>query len=88
MIELRDLLTKWNNTLTVGGYQKESIREAIATATGIKISTEDIEVKNNIIYLNIKPIYKNEILIKKDKIDSALATALGKNDKKSARDIR
>lgn len=79
MIELRDLLSKWNNSLFSKEYQKEAIREAILSVVGVRIKNEDIEVKNNIIYLNIKPIYKNEILIKKDKIDTFLSNTLNTN---------
>ncbi|MBP6060402.1 MAG: hypothetical protein KA515_00135 [Candidatus Pacebacteria bacterium] len=79
MIELRDLLSKWNNSLFSKEYQKEAIREAILSVVGVRIKNEDIEVKNNIIYLNIKPIYKNEILIKKDKIDAFFSNTLNTN---------
>jgi hypothetical protein len=44
----------------------------------VDIKSEDIKIKNNIIYLNIKPIYKNEIFIKQEKIFLALKESLGK----------
>ena len=46
---------------------------------------EDLKIRNNVIYLNIKPIYKNEIFIKQEKIFLALKESLGK---KTPQDIR
>ena len=42
------------------------------------IAGKDIKIKNSTVYLNIKPIYKNEILLKKDKIFLKLKESLGK----------
>lgn len=78
MIEIKDLLRKWDSVLTSGETKKESVRKIISEVIGIQIKKEDLEIKNNIIYLNIKPIYKNEILLKKDKISSRLQDYFGK----------
>ncbi|MEI7809995.1 MAG: hypothetical protein WCI41_00335 [bacterium] len=85
MIEIKDLLLKFNNLLSNEGFKKESIREIISKAIGIKIDSKDITIKNNIIYLDIKPIYKNEIFLKKDFINTQLKEALGK---KAPQDLR
>ena len=66
MIEIKDLLNKFNNILLFEEGKKESIRNVISLITKVKINSKDIKIKNNIIYLNIKPIYKNEILLKQD----------------------
>jgi hypothetical protein len=85
MIEIKDLLTRYNNSLISSEFQKEAIQKGVASVIGVDIKTEDIEIKNNIIYLNLKPIYKNEIFIKKEKIQSFLDNVLGE---KSPGDIR
>ncbi|MDD5720960.1 MAG: hypothetical protein PHT16_00725 [Candidatus Pacebacteria bacterium] len=78
MIEIKDLLIRFNNILLGEEIKKEIIRKTISEIIKTEIKSEDIQVKNNIIYLNIKPIYKNEIFIKKDKIFSKLEESFGK----------
>jgi hypothetical protein len=72
MIEIKDLLGKFDTILLSGEGKKESIRRVISEVIKIEINSEDLKIKNNIIYLNIKPIYKNEILIKQNEIFSKL----------------
>ena len=72
------MLLKFNNILLSEEVKKESIRKIISEIIKTQIKTEDIEIKNNTIYLNIKPIYKNEIFLKKNKIFSKLKEVLGK----------
>lgn len=72
MIEIKDLLSKWSHILLSEESKKESVKNVISEVLGILIKSEDIEIKNNTVYLNIKPIYKNEIFIKKDLIDSKM----------------
>lgn len=78
MIEIKDLLLKFGNILLKEEVKKDLIRETISEAINFQIKKEDIKIKNNIIYLNIKPIYKNEIFFKKDEILLKLEEALGK----------
>ena len=78
MIEIKDLLLKFTNTLVSEESKKQMVRNSIFEVIGIQIKNQDIEIKNNTIYLNIKPIYKNEILLKKDKISSKLKEYFGK----------
>ncbi|PIR69079.1 hypothetical protein COX93_01490 [Candidatus Nomurabacteria bacterium CG_4_10_14_0_2_um_filter_30_12] len=78
MIEIKDLLLKFNNLLISENLKIDALKEVLLKVINLKIKSEDIKIKNNIIYLNIKPIYKNEILIKKDKIFFELKNSLGK----------
>jgi hypothetical protein len=78
MIEIKDLLIKFDNILLSEGFKKESIKNAICSIVDVKINNEDIKIKNNIVYLNIRPIYKNEIFLKKDLINLKLKELLGK----------
>ncbi|MDQ3245225.1 MAG: hypothetical protein M3P22_02700 [bacterium] len=78
VIEIKDLLARFNNILLEGEGKYDYIRMAIYEATKIKIENKDIKIKNNIVYLNIKPIYKNKIFIKKEQIFQNLKLVLGK----------
>jgi len=79
MIEIKDLLSKWSEALLSGELKKGTIKAVLEEVLGVNIKTEEIEIKNNIIYLNIKPIYKNQILLKKEKIDLMLSDYFKKN---------
>jgi hypothetical protein len=85
MIEIRDLLTRFKNILLSEEGKKESIRKIISEVVKIEIKSSDIKIKNGVIYLNIKPIYKNEILLRQDKIFLKLKESLGN---KTPQDIR
>jgi len=85
MIEIKDLLLKLDNLLVSEEIKKQSICDAIVSTTKIKLSLGDIKIKNNIVYLNIRPIYKNEVFIKKDLINSKIKEFLGE---KAPRDFR
>jgi hypothetical protein len=85
MIEIKDLLLKFDKMLLSEEVKKESVRKIISEAIGVQIKPEDVKIKNNIIYLNIKPIYKNEIFLKQEQIFLKLKESLGK---KTPQDIK
>ena len=85
MIEIKDLLSRFNNILLGEEGKKESIRKIISEIIKADIRSEDVKIKNGIIYLNIKPIFRSEILLKQEQIFSKLKESLGK---KTPRDIR
>ena len=76
MIEIKDLLLRIDNVLLKEELKKEIIRNTISEAIKIPIKSEDVKIKNGTIYLNIKPIYKNEIFFKKDEIFSKIKNSL------------
>ncbi len=78
MIEIKDLLLKFSNLLLSEEIKKNTVLNVLKEVIGVDVKPEDIKIKNNTIYLNIKPIYKNEILLKKDLINLKLKEALGK----------
>ena len=78
MIEIKDLLLKFGNILLKEELKKEIIRETISKAINFEIKPKDLKIKKGIIYLNIKPIYKNEIFFKKEEIFKKLEESLGK----------
>lgn len=78
MIEIKDLLLRFDNILISQEVQKNTIASVLNEIISLKIKPENIQIKKNIIYLDIKPIYKNEIFFKKDLIFAELEKKLGK----------
>lgn len=78
MIEIKDLLGRFENILLKEEGKIDAIINAIAETIGIQIKKEDIKIKNGVIYLNIKPIYKNEIFLKQERIFIKLKKSFGK----------
>lgn len=85
VVEIKDLLSRFSNLILKGEGKNEIIRIAIKEGAGVNIQSGDIKIKNNIIYLNIKPIYKNKILLKQEKILEKLKELLGDNHPKDFR---
>ncbi|MFA6300915.1 MAG: hypothetical protein WC609_01030 [Candidatus Paceibacterota bacterium] len=77
MIEIKDLLGRFNKILLSEEGKKISIAGVVSAIIKTKVKPEQVEIKNNIIYLKIKPIYKNEIFLKKEQIFLELKTILG-----------
>lgn len=85
MIEIKDLLARFNNILLSEEGKKEVVRSIISEVIGVQIKSDDVKIKNGTIYLNIKPIYKNEIFLKQEQILLKLKESFGK---KTPQDIR
>ena len=85
MIQIKDLLLRFQNLLLSEEIKIESVRQIISQIINVPLRKEDIKIKNNTVYLNIKPIFKNEILLKRDKIFLALEEALGRRSPDSIR---
>lgn len=83
MIEIKDLLGRFNNLLLSEELKTESVRNIISEIIGIKINKQNIKIKNNVISLDIKPIYKNEIFLKQDQIFLKLKEFFGKKSPKN-----
>jgi hypothetical protein len=82
MIEIKDLLLGFQNLLVSGELKKSLIAKTVSSVVGVEIKTEDVKVQNGSVFLNIKPIYKNEVFKKKEEILEKLTTVLGKNHPK------
>ena len=85
MIEIKDLLLRFNNILLSEEIKVEAIKNVLEKVVNLKIDKSDIKIKNNIIYLNTKPIYKNEIFLHMKEINSLLEESLGKRGPKTFR---
>jgi len=86
MIEIKNLLEPFNNILLSEENKKESIRRAVAEVLNTEINSGDVEIKNNIVYLNIRSIYKNEVFLKQEQILAKLTESfIGKNPPREIR---
>lgn len=63
MFNISKYLEKFKKSIESGEVLNESIVEIIKKHTGISLTTNDFEIKNNIIYINSSPIIKNKIFI-------------------------
>ncbi len=85
MFEIKDLLSRFENLLNKGQGNKKILVDLLESVVKIKINTENIRIQNGVLYLDTKPIYKNEILIKKSQLLQTFKESLGK---KAPIDIR
>jgi len=85
VIEIKDLLLRFNGFLLSEEIKKEYIQSVISDIVNIQIKKEDIKIKNGTLFLNIKPIYKSEIFMKRDQIFFELEKKLGKKAPKNIR---
>lgn len=72
MIEIKELLLGFDKLLLKGEGKKVFVKEIIKEVLSVDVETKDIDFRNGVLYLNLKPIYKNEIFLKKDFILSKL----------------
>lgn len=77
MIEIKDLLVRFNNLLNNEEVKVSVLKEVLFDFLKINIPKEKIIIKNNNLFLDIKPIYKNEIFLNKDKISFELEKRAG-----------
>lgn len=78
MIEIKDLLAPFKDSLLAAEYKKTAVREAIKDATAVDIEEKDIEIKNGSVYLCVNPVYRNEIFLRREDIFNSLRDSLGK----------
>jgi hypothetical protein len=78
MFEIKELLLPFEKILNSNELRLDQIRLILIKHLGVNIQREKIELKNNKIFLKLKPIFKNQILLKKDKIILDLEKELGK----------
>ena len=59
MIAVKNLLARFEKILLSEENKRESVRQALAEALNLEINPADVRIKNNTVYLRLKPIYKN-----------------------------
>ncbi len=85
MIELKNLLAKYDKFIFQEESKRVLVSRALSEVLPFSVGPEKIQIKNNTIYIDIKPLYKNEILIKRDKILENLEKYIGKISLKNIR---
>lgn len=85
MIEIKDLLSVFKNILLGEEIKKKAIIDAIFSVTNISVKESEVKIKKDLVYLNLKPIYRNEIFLKKDKIFLEIEKILGQKSPKEFR---
>lgn len=79
MIEIKDLLLKFDKLINNEEVKVTLIREAIKDVVGLNIEKDKVKFIQGVLYLDIKSIYKNEIFINKEKILLHLEKNTGSN---------
>ncbi|MCF7833787.1 MAG: hypothetical protein K9L98_00125 [Candidatus Pacebacteria bacterium] len=77
MIDIKDLLAKYKNKMGADFQNKEKIAQVLSEIVGVLINKEEVEIKNKVLVLKIKTIYKNTALVKKEKILNKLKEEFG-----------
>jgi hypothetical protein len=72
MIEIKDLLARFERIILSEESKREAVRLAISEAIKVPINPDAVEIKGDTIFLNIKPIYKNEIFLKQEQVQKKL----------------
>ncbi len=72
MIEIKDLLIRFNKLVDNEELKISIIRDVILDVLKIDIPKEKISFKNGVLKLDIHPLYKNEIFLNKDLILSKI----------------
>lgn len=68
MFNISKFLEKFSKEIQSGEAQNKKIIDVIKTQTGIDLDPKDLEIKNNIVYINSSPAVKNKIFIYKEDI--------------------
>ena len=63
MIEIKDLLTRFDNILLSEQSKKEAVRRVLSQTVNLEISSNDIEIKNGTVYLKILTILKVSFIL-------------------------
>jgi hypothetical protein len=85
MIEIKDLLSRFSNILLKEEVKIQSIKKVIEEVVGVQVPKENIKIKGDTVHLDLKPIYKGEILIKREEISKKLEELLGAKTPKNFR---
>lgn len=65
MIELKDLLKRFEKIIGHNSLAVSAVQEVLRKSLGINLDKDKIRIKGKVVLLDVKPLYKNEILIRK-----------------------
>ncbi len=77
MFNIQKYLEKFSKNVASSEIQTKQIIDIIKKETDILVVLNNIEIKNNIIYIKISPAAKNKIFIFKNKIIDAINSSTG-----------
>ncbi len=77
MFNISDFLDKISKKLKSQEIYKKGILEIIERNTNIKISNDDLEIKDYIVYIKSSPAVKNKIFISKESLINEINNTLG-----------
>ena len=85
MIEVKDLLGKFKNLLNKEEGKKLAVREVFKKSFDLDLDNDSMKFSDRVLFLNIKPILKNEIFLKKDFFISEINSMIGSDYVKDIR---
>ena len=85
MFNIQTFLERFKKITPPDAELRTHLSRAIKEVVGVDVAEVNIQIKNNIANLKIKPLYKSEIFIKKEKILAMMEKEIGK---KILNDIR
>lgn len=68
MQSIKDLLGRFKDLLNSEDIKKDAIITAIKECVGINLLRSEINLNKDTVYINTKPIFRNEIFLKQEKI--------------------
>ena len=72
--KINTALEKYKKITPPDEFVRTSVAEIIRRMIGADISIKDISIRRAVVYVHVKPIFKNEIYIKKRDILNAINT--------------
>ena len=87
MFHLKDFLKKFSLLSPPDRLVREVSIAVVGEAMGITLSQKDIEIRGGVLFLNIHPAAKSELLLKKSLVLDEIARRMAPQ-KKEIRDIR
>ena len=68
MLPIADLLSRFKNLTNTEGVKKKLIAEEIQNVIGLIIDKKNISFSKNTVFFTVNPLFKTEILLKKDEV--------------------
>lgn len=76
-IHISELFKKIKAYISKTSFDKETISTIVNTTTGLKLQPQAFSLKNTVLYVECKPVYRNEIFLKKEAIIQMIASQTG-----------
>ncbi len=73
MFNINDYLKKFSKTIGEASFKKDEVIKIFEEKIKVSISKDDIQIKDGILFLKVKPITKSEIMLKKQKLLEAVS---------------